>query len=265
MKNKKLLTIKLVTLITVLVLLCWFVFNGVTFFDREFRFFSGSRSNQLETINMEFTNIDDFNISLIEENVNFAYHDEDNIKLTYTGYDKDNITIKQNGSKLSIDKEITVIFFSLFSSHSSGDLLILLPKKHTDISYTIHTVSGNVEVDTSGKRGDFNSVSGNIKLRNSIPTLNLTSISGDIKTDLPAHKVSADTVSGRVEVTLAENDIDFDANTVSGSIRLKVLGNDYNVDFDSISGDFSCGFDLKNSTTNYIDVSSVSGDLDIYH
>lgn len=261
MNKRKLLIIQLILLISILLVVIVVCFNTSIFRGRfGFPFSFSSSSSEIETITQEYTAIDKFDINLIDESVRFTYYDGTTVKLSYVGKDGDLLIIDHHGSTLEVSKPNSWNLFNF--GESAGELVILLPKNTDNYNYSINLISGNIQIESSGINGNFNTVSGKIDINGTFNFLNFETVSGDINSMESATEIDVETVSGKTFVVLAE-DGEFDGDSVSGSFTIKVLGDAYDIELDSVSGSLNQSTTITHHNQYSIDVSSVSGSLDI--
>lgn len=159
------------------------------------------------------------------------------------------------------------------SNMASFELDVYLPEKSFE-EIKIKTTSGDADAQALlAKSFIFDTTSGDISLTGSFDNLDLDSTSGDFDFGGSAGVIKSSSVSGESELRCSTMPVSIRASSTSGGVSIGLPENDgFAATFHKVSGDFHCSFPTAQAAGAYlykqggtpIDVSTVSGDLDIY-
>lgn len=150
-----------------------------------------------------------------------------------------------NMTNLKLDVSIPKTFSGALSASSVSAEIGVAESKLS--SMVLRTVSGDIISSVACPDVTIDTTSGNADLRGLNGALNYNSVSGDLNvtyTDFTKASISGNTVSGDGVITIIKNAL-------------------FNVSFNSLSGDLHNEIGVKNSSDNFINWSSTSGDLKI--
>lgn len=130
------------------------------------------------------------------------------------------------------------------------------------------TTSGDINISAQVEHDfDANSTSGKISFSGSARTVNADTMSGTVNVEAAGlREVGVDSVSGSVDIqSLDSTELrEIDVDTTSGAVKIRLPKNSsISVDYDTISGSFSNDFDSLRNGDVAINVSTISGSLEV--
>lgn len=221
-------------------------------FNKNFSWFNRSlNSKELFRENYDLSDIKEIKTDLSSTDIIFEKSQNDRIEVVINGSEKDRFNVSTDGGSLRVKKESRFCFGFCFSN----DLLVIkVPDKYEGLVDLV-TVSGDVEIkDDFALDFTIKTVSGDIEGL-SVNNLDAKTTSGEIKVDR-ALNINLETVSGDIDVDKASN---VSIKTTSGDITLGELELNENGNINTTSGDIKIG----RVNDVYIDVDTVSGDIDV--
>lgn len=238
----------------------------------------------------DVNSFDKFNFDLSSADLEVIYSDTNNVKLELYEREEKNVSVNEEGNTLDVkfSKIRNICFGICYSSKraklylpkefkgtidansSSGDISI---DDYSDVSGNIKSTSGNIDIrginmatvrSTSGdinisnaKSLDVSSTSGELIL-GSIPTLKFETTSGDVNVR-EVSEITGRTTSGEIEINNVKKRID--VSSTSGDVDIEYASLNENSNITTVSGEV----DIRLSEAVNVDVSTVSGDKDIYN
>jgi len=228
--------------------------------------FGSDEDYELQELTYDADDFTGFDFLLSNRDVIIEESEDDQIKVVYYTSEKDDIIVSDDGSELSLQKDIEWFtnWFSgwgTFFNDEIFDLYLYIPTT-VDYDISIYTSNGTLTMtdldnikdfvfDTSNGRLTLENVSAddiNLDTSNGgcyltdvtvVNDLTMDSSNGKIMlTNIVADSIKGDTSNGRITATnLVSDDIDLD--TSNGSISVTISGNkdDYEVDVDTSNGD----------------------------
>lgn len=215
-------------------------------------------------------------VDWISGEVLIAYHDQDTISFSESGNrtQTESTTMQHwlDGSTLRIQ------FMKSGRKIENGlekQLTLYLPEELNDCTFTINSVSADVQMDSIAARSlEFESVSGNLtaNLKNHLNELDADTTSGNIDVRLDAlDSFEVDSVSGNLTISSTGEVKYGSADTVSGDVTLRLPEDvSFHAEVDTTSGAVQNEFDGKNGKSgiytagtgsNEYEIDTVSGDI----
>jgi len=202
----------------------------------------------------------DVTIGLVSEDITIELHELDQIEVFYKGVkDMDNYEISFDGNTFLLKRKSKVQILSWHKK--SADFIVKMPLNVKNKVYSMHTVSGDAEVQGIHTiEFDIKTTSGDFDVNEfTAKKCKIASVSGDLElSNGKLEELTLSTVSGDVEMSNIDCSGSVDINTVSGDLEVE---NSYfgPTDFKSVSGDL----EGKEFYPTSIQLKSVSGDIEI--
>lgn len=286
---KKIKTILLVLIISLSLAIVALAANSTrtasTGFSFNWNFFN--RNSDISLVldeTYDSSSITSIDIGMVSEDILVTRSTDDTIQIKYYGSDKDDVTLKQNGSTLSLQRRSNTFFIFNFS-FSDGRVELSLPDKVYD-QITFDSTSGTItSIDLEGKsiqidstsgelnleslkatQIDLETVSGGIKVASATGDLSVQSVSGDIQVDHMSGELDGETTSGRITINDFTMTNDSSLQSVSGSITLEMnsASSEFSVEADSLSGRINSAYGTGQNKNNLtLEIETTSGNITV--
>ncbi len=246
MTNKKLLYIKLITLIILFLLIC---FTSLQFIMRgghnmDFSYHSGKL-----ILSENFNNVEALKADLTSFSVEVVEHDSEEVLVEFyrTGFGKSTEPVMNIlDNRLTIEEPITLLNINF----SSGKILVYVPAG-SQLPYDLSTASGSVKLNASSSTAVLRTISGSIKVYQGGDQLKAKTTSGSIKAYEPFHRIESGTTSGSIKLTASPDTTSIQSKSVSGSIKVELHDvEDYSINYSSVSGSFRNEYGNSSITSN---------------
>lgn len=259
-------------------------FGGSGYTDSDLK--DGNYVSLNEEKNFKVEKLSNIKIDAISEDLKVIPTDSEDIKINFYGRIKGQnskndpkIFITNSNGEFTAEVKYKNKIFNNISS-SSRKIEIYIPKDFLG-NVKLNAVSSDVLVhDFKFDNFTCQTVSGDIKLQN-LDTNNseIKTVSGDIQGDKFSGTANFKTTSGDIKINYSKFDNNINGSSVSGEINIQLPEeSQFNFDGKSVSGDLNCNFtgnktrdDKRHleitvgSSKNSIELSTVSGDMNIYH
>ena len=200
-------------------------------------------------------------ISLINEDLEFKFEEENKIVVNYKGTrDFEDYEIRFEGNVFTLEyqkKEKR----SFFTTRNSGEFLIILPKKLKVDSFKLKGINGDIELpELNANSFTLETTNGDCQLENiTVDKFRLNTINGDLNIEnIKVEYCVASQISGDLSMKNVVVEDEFSTHTVSGDISIEnATCGDFTLK--TVSGDV----EGKEFYPKTITLKSVSGDIDI--
>ena len=160
---------------------------------------------------------------------------------------------KRVGDKILIKVKIDGGFFNKNWNSDDTEITVYVPRDSA-----LESAGVSTDFDIAGVQGgvNVNSVSGDIDVDEAIGEIDVETVSGDVRVTDSEGTMELASVSGDIEAFGTATR--FDATTVSGDVKAKIGLTDL-IDLSSVSGDLDINFELAKG--GRIEARTVSGDI----
>lgn len=210
---------------------------------------------------IDVENVRKLKVALVGGQVNVIGHDETWARVEVHSVQGKELTVSVNGDTLEINHpqlrwDNFVEVFSSFRGKARAHVSVLVPR---DIELKLGVVTAEGLISGLHSDARVGNVSGTLVIDNVYGHLDLNTVSGEMSVRNHYGRIDANTVSG--DITASGEIEAFSANCVSGDVVLDIRGTPNFIDNSSVSGDLTVR--LEQGLSARFTVNTVSGALQL--
>ena len=210
---------------------------------------------------IDVENVRKLKVALVGGQVNVIGHDETWARVEVHSVQGKELTVSVNGDTLEINHpqlrwDNFVEVFSSFRGKARAQVSVLVPR---DIELKLGVVTAEGLISGLHSDARVGNVSGTLVIDNVYGHLDLNTVSGEMSVRNHYGRIDANTVSG--DITASGEIEAFSANCVSGDVVLDIRGTPNFIDNSSVSGDLTVR--LEQGLSARFTVNTVSGALQL--